>query len=1203
VLRADDEPLAPTRLHESDWLRRPVFRVQELPAAASALGAMRWLCIGPRALGAELARAVRAGGGNVALVQHGDGEAIDADGWTLPLHDSHAWARALAQIQEAHGAPQRVLFAWPIEQGEGQALVHALVAMWQAFGRSDLASTVRCLAVTSGAVRVANEPMERVDQAVVPGFLRVVPREYQGARTRSIDVDAASLAQPETLVQALRREIEADDAPLHVALRAGARHVQELIAVEPGTSNGAPTGASTSAPNGSPWRERGVYLVSGGLGGIGLLLAEHLARRAKAKLVLVGRRGLPGRELWDRWLDLRRGDAKSRLILRIREMERSGAEVEVFAGDVADRAAMERIVRAATRRFGALHGVVHAAGVLDDGLIQLRTREQTERMLAPKLTGARVLDEVTADQPLDLFVLFGSTSGLAGIPGQCDYAAANAGLDAFANWRSTARAGRTLSVDWGLWQDVGMLAGNQAAAVPAPAWLGARAEREGDVEFAGPWSPATHWQLAEHKILGGDCVLPGTGHIELMTAAVQTVAGTAAVSLQRLEFLTPLAFPGGAARTVIVAVRRLRDSFEISVQSAEPGNTDVHARTTHSRALARAAEGTGGIVDVAAWRQTIHEPAPVTSDQNRHVAFGPRWQCIDKVWTSGQQVLGQLRLPAALARDLDEHRLHPALLDVAFGCGIRMLSDGASDALFVPVGCEEVLVSGRLPAEVWTHVVLRHRDETSRLHTLDVTVASPEGIVLVELRGLQLFGVRGGFAGGHGTAATQKAPLAPARPVASPVGAPVPRIQAILARGITGPEGMLGLERALACGAPQAVVSSLDVARTAHWLSLPPEKPHVANVPPPAPADGTVADAPRDDVEHRLAASFRELLGVESPGLDQDFFELGGHSLLAVRLFARLHGDFGLDLELATLLGAGTVRKLAAVVREALHLPEPGSEPVRSVAAKKGQHVVPIQMDGRRPKLFLVHGAGGNVLGFRELSHYFGKDQPVYGLQARGVDGKQPPHDTILEMANAYLGELREVQPHGPYYLGGYSGGGVVAYEMAQLLRAIGEPVAFVGMIDSWCPQLPRRGPVSRLLLHIARVLRRGPKYSIDILKMKWQRIVSAKRNEQAREQGSVMPQAMRGLEVQFGFERAFERHQVKPYAGKVWMFRCATPDVGTRYVFDQRLGWGPFITDMAITTCPGDHFTMCTEPNVQVLCREMMAAMDEAIAAADGKS
>lgn len=137
---------------------------------------------------------------------------------------------------------------------------------------------------------------------------------------------------------------------------------------------------------------------------------------------------------------------------------------------------------------------------------------------------------------------------------------------------------------------------------------------------------------------------------------------------------------------------------------------------------------------------------------------------------------------------------------------------------------------------------------------------------------------------------------------------------------------------------------------------------------------------------------------------------------------------------------------------------------------------MPIQTAGRRPKLFLVHGAGGNVLGFRDLAHYFGKDQPVFGLQARGVDGKQTPHQSIPEMAAAYLAELREVQPHGPYFLGGYSGGGVVAFEMAQLLREVGEPVAYIGLIDSLCPQMPRRTKASRLAALMMRMVRAGPR-------------------------------------------------------------------------------------------------------------------------------
>ncbi|MFO1078502.1 MAG: thioesterase domain-containing protein [Planctomycetota bacterium] len=292
------------------------------------------------------------------------------------------------------------------------------------------------------------------------------------------------------------------------------------------------------------------------------------------------------------------------------------------------------------------------------------------------------------------------------------------------------------------------------------------------------------------------------------------------------------------------------------------------------------------------------------------------------------------------------------------------------------------------------------------------------------------------------------------------------------------------------------------------------------------------------------------------------------------------------------------MRKLGAVVRELLGLPEPGSEPVRSVAAKKGFHVVPIQTEGTRPKLFLVHGAGGNVLGFRELSHYFGKDQPVYGLQARGVDGKQQPLETIDEMAAAYLAELREVQPHGPYFFGGYSGGGLVAYEMAQQLLQVGERVAFLGMIDTPNPQMRQRSKVARGLIHVGNLLRKGPMYPLRILRMKLDRRASAKRNEVARQSGGVMPQALRGEDVQFAFERAFYRHVVKAYPGHVDLFRAQQWIGGTRYIVDEALGWRPFVQGgMTIVECPGDHFTMCTEPNVQVLCRGYMAAMDRVLA------
>src|SRR5687768_15163267 len=152
---------------------------------------------------------------------------------------------------------------------------------------------------------------------------------------------------------------------------------------------------------------------------------------------------------------------------------------------------------------------------------------------------------------------------------------------------------------------------------------------------------------------------------------------------------------------------------------------------------------------------------------------------------------------------------------------------------------------------------------------------------------------------------------------------------------------------------------------------------------------------------------------------------------------------------------------------------------------------------------------------------------------------------------------------------------------MAQRLHQVGEKVAFVGMIDTWCPQIPQRSRVARTFMHLARLMQRGPLYPFRILKMKWERRVAARTNEKAREQGGVLPQDLRGFDVQFAFERAFETHHVDPYDGEVWLFRAEQQNQSTRYVFNIDLGWEPYVRGgLRITHCPGNHYTMCTEPN-----------------------
>ena len=193
------------------------------------------------------------------------------------------------------------------------------------------------------------------------------------------------------------------------------------------------------APGGSRLRPRGIYMITGGLGGVGLAIAEYLARELKAKLVLMGRR--------------EPGEAARK---KIRDLEALGAEVLAVRGDVTSLPDLRRAIGEASQRFGTIHGVVHAAGVLDDGVIALKSRESARRVLAPKVQGTLALKEALAGIPLDFLVLFSSISSFMAPAGQVDYVAANSFLDAFANASRAENKTWTVAINWPKWRDLGM---------------------------------------------------------------------------------------------------------------------------------------------------------------------------------------------------------------------------------------------------------------------------------------------------------------------------------------------------------------------------------------------------------------------------------------------------------------------------------------------------------------------------------------------------------------------------------------------------------------------------------------------------------------------------------------------------------------------------------------------------------------------------
>ncbi|HIK05151.1 MAG TPA: hypothetical protein IGS40_10610 [Trichormus sp. M33_DOE_039] len=355
------------------------------------------------------------------------------------------------------------------------------------------------------------------------------------------------------------------------------------------------------------------------------------------------------------------------------------------------------------------------------------------------------------------------------------------------------------------------------------------------------------------------------------------------------------------------------------------------------------------------------------------------------------------------------------------------------------------------------------------------------------------------------------------------------------------------------------------------------------------PATPRIYVAPRNTVELKLTQIWSQLLGIDSIGVQDNFFDLGGQSLLAMSLFTQIEQAFGQTLPLGTLLQAPTIEQLAQILNAA-------------TGTNSWSSLVPIQTQGTKPPFLCVHGQQGNVLNFRELARYLGDDQPFYGLQAKGLDGKQAPYFRIEDMAAHYIREIRTIQPTGPYYLGGNSMGGTIAFEMAQQLQQQGEKVALLVMFDTFnkgaFPRLSFRqqhygaylwqmGLSSELLAELGELLQRQIQTLICQLYLRL---------------GMSLPANLHRVFVAEANMQAKRAYTPQIYSDRLVLFRATEPAVFTKRYLptsedwlhrDPLHAWGEFTSaGLEIHDVPGDHYSIFAQPHVQTLAAKLKACL-----------
>lgn len=339
--------------------------------------------------------------------------------------------------------------------------------------------------------------------------------------------------------------------------------------------------------------------------------------------------------------------------------------------------------------------------------------------------------------------------------------------------------------------------------------------------------------------------------------------------------------------------------------------------------------------------------------------------------------------------------------------------------------------------------------------------------------------------------------------------------------------------------------------------------------------DDRAVEHPQDGVEAQLVKIWQEVLGVSPIGVTDDFFDLGGHSLKVARLADRLEQVYHYRLPLTTLFQAPTIAQLAQVLRQEA---ASGAEPA----------IVPIRAAGDRLPLFLCEG----ISIYRPLIPYLRPDQPLYGLVTMTRDGVYGPINQVEAIAAHYIREIRQVQPQGPYQLAGLSFGGMVAFEMAQQLRAQGETVALLVLFDTVLPGAYKPLPLwEQCRFRLKKLQQQGIRYLLQSL---------ARPLEQWVKQGRrfyrqyLSPLAHQPSETTTYFirheanDRAERAYIPRPYPGRVLIFRALDEDEGPVQV-DPDLGWGHLaLGGLEVIPIRGDHLGILQEPNVQVLGRTL---------------
>ncbi len=591
-----------------------------------------------------------------------------------------------------------------------------LLTLAQALGQMPLTKKISLRVFTNQLQCEAKHP----EQSLILGPVKVIPGEYPDINCQNIDIDLNDISY-----QQIVREVLSPIQDKIVALRSGRRYAQAYK-----TQKLEITDKNISAPI----KKDGTYLVTGGLGAIGLTLAEHFSKKTRVNLVLVSRTPPDNQKL-----------------KRIKELRKNGARVLIISADVTNYRQMNRVIKKINRRFGAINGVIHAAGNVDNlGVIQNRHPEKTQKNISAKIQGTIILKQLCPQT--DFFFLCSSISSILAPAGEVGYVAANSFLDYFAqNQNQSASPTLTVSVNWPSWQEIGMAVNSRrlSASGLKPVKLSRHhlfdkhlADKNLDV-FIGHFSPQKNWFWGQHKIAGKPTV-PGVCWLEFVWSALNVMRDRRQLSLNftDVQIIEPLST--WLPREIRIIIKKINDQhFEfisVSRLNAKKDLWQMHV-TGGVHLIPQKSQPTFYNVNRLTTLCPKKSVLPIQYYRPGNFwEFGPRWQGPTKMYRGKNQSIVEASLTPQFRSDLNNFNAHPALFDLAVGffsvrdSVLPIIID--NNNTYLPFAYKNVRIYSPLPAKIVAYAKF-FPDENNDQNILNtsIVIMNKAGRVLIEVDG------------------------------------------------------------------------------------------------------------------------------------------------------------------------------------------------------------------------------------------------------------------------------------------------------------------------------------------------------------------------------------------------------------------------------------------------------------------------------------